>query len=274
MHRVTAALGLALLGATLAGCETTTSRNSTSSTTPTLPSQATSVSAAASKKEASQINVQLGLHYLQEGELQIAQQKLHHALEEDPNNPDAHGAIALLDERLGDVKEADREYHRALSLSNHSPDMLNSYGVYLCTHGRADEGLRYLEEAASNPLYRTPWAAYTNEGVCLHAVHRDTEAMGRFERALQANPSFAEAAMHASDLEFLLHNYAQARRRIDAYLLSYPATPDLLLLGWRVAGAQGDFAGQRRYASRLTCEFPDSAQAHAVATAAGSGCSR
>ncbi len=224
------------------------------------------------KSSASRINVQLGVNYLREGDLQMAQQKLDRALREDPDNPEAHSAMALLDDRLGKAKDAEREYRRALSLSHGAPAELNSYGVYLCSHGRADEGVRYLEQAAANPLYRTPWAAYTNAGVCLQGAHRDAEAMVQYERALQSNPGFAEAAWHAADLDFSNRRYAEGRLRIDMYLLSHRPTPDLLLLGWRISSAQNDAVAQSRYAGRLAKEFPESTQAHEVALAtAGRG---
>jgi type IV pilus assembly protein PilF len=215
--------------------------------------------------DASRINVQLGVNYLGQGQLQLAQQKLERALVENPDNPDAHAAMALLDERLGKSKDSDREYRRALSLSHRAPAVLNSYGVYLCSHGRGEEGVRQLEESASNPLYNTPWAAHTNAGVCLLGLHREGEAMTHFERALQSNPGYAEAAFRAADLDFSLHRYVEARTRVDLYLLSYRPTADLLLLGWRIASAQQDATAQARYAARLSREFPDSSQAHAVA---------
>src|SRR6185312_4515108 len=173
-----------------------------------------------------------------QGNLALAQTKLMRALDEDSHLAEAHGAMALLDERLGKVKDADREYRRALRLSNDSPAMQNNYAVYLCSHGRPDEGVGYFEKAASNPLYQTPWAAFTNAGVCLHSVHRDAEAMQRFLQAMQSNPHYADAVLQASNLDFLQQHYAMARARIDAYLRGNSATADLLLLGWRVAGAQ------------------------------------
>jgi type IV pilus assembly protein PilF len=224
------------------------------------------------KTSASRINVQLGVNYLRQGDLQTAQQKLDRALKEDPDNPDAHSAMALLDDRLGKAKDAEHEYRRALSLSHGAPAQLNSYGVYLCSHGRGNEGVRYLEEAAANPLYNTPWAAYTNAGVCLQGVHRDAEAMVQYEHALQSNPGFAEAAWHAADLDFANQRYTEARLRIDLYLLSHQPTPDLLLLGWRISSAQNDAVGESRYGGRLAKEFPDSTQAREVALArAGRG---
>ncbi|HEX4025259.1 MAG TPA: type IV pilus biogenesis/stability protein PilW [Steroidobacteraceae bacterium] len=221
--------------------------------------------------DAARINVQLGIDYLQRGELALAQTKLQRALGEDAHNPDVHEALAMLDERLGKVGEADKEYRRALDLSQRAPAILNGYAVYLCSHGRATEGVRMFEEAAGNALYRTPWVAYTNAGVCLRTVHRDPEAMQRFMRALQIDPAYSEAVFQAAQTGFSLRQYQQARERIDTYLATNAATPDLLLLGWRVAGAQKDVRGQQFYASRLSQEFPTSQQAHTLQLAAAEG---
>ena len=248
----------------LAACTTTTT--TTSSFAPSAGD-----SASGNRADAAAINVQLGLDYLQKGELGLAKTKLTRALSEDSHSADVHGAMALLDERLGDAKGADREYRRALMLSQHSPQVLNNYAVYLCSHGRPDEGVRYFEEAAANPLYPTPWAAYTNAGICLHGVHKNVEAMQRFTRALQIKPSFANAAFEASNLEYAEQNFVSARLRIDMFLMSNRPTPALLLLGWQIARAQSDAVGQQRYALLLARNFPNSPQAHALELASRGG---
>jgi type IV pilus assembly protein PilF len=214
---------------------------------------------------AAKINMQLGLGYLQEGNLPIAKEKLERARSMDPHNPEIHGAMALLDERLGKDKEADKEFRTALELDSHDPAMLNNYAVFLCSHERVDEGVRYFEQAATNPLYPTPWAAYTNAGVCMRGVHRDADAAQRFARALRSNPAYSEAVYQASDLDFQQQKLPDARFRIDVFLLTNPATPDLLLLAYRVAQAQNDATAQQRYGARLAQEFPNSDQARALA---------
>src|SRR5579863_6055820 len=176
-----------------------TSGNSNASSSGSYGSNESRIQAAA------KINMQLGLGYLQEGNLPIAKEKLERARSMDPHNPEIHGAMALLDERLGKDKEADKEFRTALDLDSHDPAMLNNYAVFLCSHERADEGVKYFEQAATNPLYPTPWAAYTNAGVCMRAVHRDAEAAQRFARALRANPAYSEAVYQASDLDFQQH---------------------------------------------------------------------
>lgn len=242
--------------AALVACTTTT----TTTTSFAPPSTQT----AANNTDAAAINVQLGVDYLQKNELALAQTKLQRALREDPRSADVHDALALLDEQLGDAKGADREYRRALELSGRSPRELNNYAVYLCSHNRSAEGVRYFEEAASNRLYTTPWAAYTNAGICLRGVRQNAAAMQRFTRALQINPTFADAAFEAASLEYAEQDFAAARSRVDSFLMSNRPTAALLLLGWQVARAQSDALAEQRYALLLARDFPNSPQAHAL----------
>lgn len=254
--------------ALLVGCHSTPSVNrnigtsANSNDNAPVPSPKPTVT---QREAAARVNMQLGLGYLQQGNLAIAKEKLERARDIDPDLPDLHGAFALLDQRLGRDKEADKEYRTALQLQPHDPSMLNNYAVFLCSHGRADEGVRNFEQAAANPLYPTPWAAFTNAGVCLRAAHRDGEAAARFDRALRSNPAYSEAVFQASDLDLSQQKFANARLRIDIFLLNNTATPDLLLLAWRIAQAQNDEAGQQKYAARLAKEFPNSEQAQAIA---------
>jgi type IV pilus assembly protein PilF len=249
----------------LAGCHGTPSVNPAVGTNASSPNRATPGSPTQSQRAAAaRANLQLGLGYLQQGNLPIAKEKLDRARSEDPDLPEIHGAMALLDERLGRDKEADKEYRAALRIDPHDPSMLNNYAVFLCSHGRPDEGVHNFEQAASNPLYVTPWAAYTNAGVCLRAAHRDAEAGPRFDRALQSNPAYSEAVFQASDLDLQQQKYPIARLRIDLFLQHNPATPDLLLLAWRIAQAQNDPAAQQKYAARLAQEFPNSEQSRAL----------
>jgi type IV pilus assembly protein PilF len=218
-----------------------------------------------SLSQAAAVNLQLGSGYLQQGNLALAKQKLERALSEDSHNPQIHSTLGLLDERLGKDKEADQEYRTSLSLAPHDPALLNNYAVFLCSHNRATEGVRNFEEAANNPLYRSPWAAFTNAGVCSRQAHHDAEAQELFVRALRSNPSYAEAVYQASDLDFSQQKYAAARLRIDFYLMNNASNADLLLLGWRLAQAQSDPTGADGYARRLARDFPDSEQSRALA---------
>jgi type IV pilus assembly protein PilF len=217
------------------------------------------------RDDASNYNMQLGMAYLKQGDLGLAKEKLERAESENPNDPNVHSAMAMLQDRLGHPDKADKEFKAALNLGPRSPDVLNNYAVYLCRTGRVDEGVKSFEEAAHNPLYRTPEAAYTNAGVCLRGAKRDTQAAMSFQRALKARPNFAEAAYQLADLDYQRGELPDARETVDRFLGSFEATPDLLLLGVRISHQQGDRASEERFARKLRLDFPASDQAHALA---------
>jgi len=215
--------------------------------------------------DAAVYNVQLGLAYMNQGELERAKDKLDRALEQDSGSADVHSARATLFARLNQKDKADEEFRAALRLAPHDPRMVNNYAVYLCQNGHYDEGVKRFLEVAHNALYPTPEAAYTNAGVCLRAAKRDDEARVNFLRALQLKPNFDEAEFQLANLQFEHGEFAPARAGIDSYIGTYNATPDLLLLGVRIARAQGDRLGAQRYARKLQLDFPGTDQARALA---------
>jgi len=217
------------------------------------------------KDDASDYNTQLGIAYLRQGDIPLAKEKLDRALKENPNNPQVHSARAMLYDRMNQPDQADKEFQTALSLAPDDPDISNNYAVYLCQIGKADQGVKRFEVVAKNALYRTPWIAYTNAGVCLRRAKKDAAAIANFKQALQLRPNFAEAAYQLASLQFGDGDVVGARTEVDQYLNAFDETPDLLLLGVRIAKAQNDRVGIILYSRKLRLDFPASDQAKALA---------
>jgi type IV pilus assembly protein PilF len=211
-------------------------------------------------ESAASYNLQLGVAYMQQGNLALAQEKLERSLQQNPRDPGVHSALALLSEKLGRSAEADRYFRSARRLAPADPDIGNNYAVYLCRTRRVDEGVERFIEVARNPLYRSPEAAYTNAGVCLRGDGRIDDAAGYFARALAIRPDHAEATFQLGDLDLERGLLVEGRLLVDRFLAANKATPDLLLLGARLARAQGDRLAEERYGRRLRLEFPDAAQ--------------
>ena len=240
-----AAVGAALLAGVLAGCA--------------------NQQAVQRRHDAAVYNTELGIAYMRRGDLALAQDKLDRALRENPGDPDVHSARALLFARLREPRQADREFREALRLAPKNPDFQNNYAVYLCSVGRTEEGVKTFIAAARNPLYMTPELAYQNAGVCLRSAHQDVAAAQMFKDALAIRPNFAQAAWQLADLDFSHGRLAQARQEIDSFLASNQETPDLLLLAVKVTRAQRDPLDAELYARRLQLDFPNSAEARALA---------
>jgi type IV pilus assembly protein PilF len=209
-------------------------------------------------------NLQLGVAYLQQGNLPLAKEKLERALQQNPRDATTHGAMALLNEKLGNVREADRYYRSALRLAPRNPDLTNNYAVFLCRSGNVDEALEKFREATRNALYRTPWRAHINAGVCLRGAKRYDDAAASFTQALRLRPGDAEAAFQFGELELERGRPAAARDIVDRYLAANNATPELLWVAARAARGLGDRLAEERLSRRLQRDFPDSPQARAA----------
>lgn len=227
-------------------------------------------------------NLQLGVAYLQQGNLPLAKEKLERALQQNPRNATTHGAMAMLNEKLGSLQDADRFYRSALRLSPRNPDLTNNYAVFLCRSGNLDAALEKFSEATRNALYRTPWRAQINAGVCLRGAKRYDEAAARFTQALRLRAGDPEATYQFGELELERGRPAAARDLVEQHLAAFNATPELLWVAARAARALGDRLSEERLARRLQRDFPDSAEARAAqeeprtrpsAPSAGSGAS-
>ena len=60
--------------------------------------------------EAAEINMRLGLNYMQRGDYEFALEKLEKALQQDPNLPSAHNTIDILYQRLGEEEKAEKRH--------------------------------------------------------------------------------------------------------------------------------------------------------------------
>jgi len=214
-----------------------------------------------SDKDAARYNTQLGANYLQRGDLELAREKLEKAVKQDPDLAAARSYLGVLYERIDEPEKAGHEYRAAVRLAPDSPDILNTYGGYLCRNGRRDEGIQYFVKAARNPLYRTPEAALTNAGVCARGIPDYAASEEYFRLALARVPGYREALIQLADLNYDTEDYLEAQAFLERFLQYGDATADALILGARIEAAQGNGRAAAEYRQRLRTEFPAAARA-------------
>ena len=237
----TSKLSLVFLAVFLSGCVT---------------SQTTSFES--SDEDAARVNATLGWRYMQQGNYDLAMEKLQKALSQDSNSKDAHNAIALLYDRLGDNKAADKHYRLALKNSANDPVVLNLYGVFLCRHERFSEAEEKFLIAAKNRTYRTPEAAYANAGVCARSIPDLEKAEGFFRESLRLNTRYQQALWQMADLSFEKQRYLQSRAFLQRFMTQSKPTAEALWLGVRVERALGQNELADEYAQTLKRDFPTS----------------
>ena len=121
------------------------------STTSTVTDEG--VKSKANLKDASSLNTELAVGYIQRKQYKPAREKLEKAIDQDSDNFEAYKTLAYLYALLGLTDKAEEQYNTALELNPDDADLSNSYGAFLCSIGKLDEAQEKLKVAYSNPFY-------------------------------------------------------------------------------------------------------------------------
>lgn len=141
------------------------------------------------KNKVAEINIQLGLAYLEKGNMQRAKQKLLYAAEKAPNLPEAWYSLAYYSEMTGNKKEAEQNYTKAIQLAPQRGDVLNNYGTFLCRSGYYKKAIHYFLLASQDTHYLDTASAYENAGLCALKIPDRKQAIAYFSRALEEDPA-------------------------------------------------------------------------------------
>jgi type IV pilus assembly protein PilF len=218
-------------------------------------------SAASEKADAARVHTELGQKYMQQGKLEIALDNLNKALAYDADYADAHTVIAVLYERIGDVKQAEEHYRRAAQLKPKGGDELNNYGAFLCKIGRYDESTGYFERAIADPFYKTPDVALTNDGTCLLKAGKTDAAETALRKALARSPNNSEALFQLASVLYEKGDFFKARAFMQRFEAVGQARPESLMLGRNIELRLGNGSAASDYTRRLLQSFPESQQA-------------
>lgn len=209
-------------------------------------------------EKASAINVQLGIGYLQQGNLELANEKLLKALRYDPKSASAHNAYAILQDRLLVKDKAAFHYEKATKLDPKDSQAANNYGAFLCRNNQEAKSEKYFLRALDNPLYKTPEFAYTNAALCLLKIDKRDKAVGYLSKALAANSSFPIALITMAKVKYDDQNFKDARLYLDRYhLVSRPGAKSLWL-SIRTELMLNKDQNVDELANELQTNFPDS----------------
>ncbi|MCG5515392.1 MULTISPECIES: type IV pilus biogenesis/stability protein PilW [unclassified Ectothiorhodospira] len=213
---------------------------------------------------AARVNVELGLHYMRQNQLQQAKSNLERALGQDPGSAQVHAAYALLQQRIREPEKADRHFRRALDLDPDNAVVRNNYGTFLCRQDRLEEAETAFTKAAEDPLYSTPEVAWTNAGICALKYPDEELAEQYFRRALEVNPNHADALYEMMRLADENDRYLQARAYVQRLMEVANPTPEILWVCYRAELALGNRDASGDCALRLKNDFPDAQETQRV----------
>ncbi len=219
---------------------------------------------------AARANLQLGIAYLQRGELQKAHESLHKALKFNSKEADAHAVLGELYRRTREGEKADRHYQAALKLRSTDSNIMNNYAQFLCQQGRTEEAKRYFLQAAENPLYGFPEVPYTNLARCLSGQGKLDQAELFLRKALQQDATMPGALLQMARLQYNAGDLREAQAYIERYSSVTLHTASSLYLAFLIAKEQGDTQSASRHSLLLRQNFPDSDETSELNRAANS----
>lgn len=215
----------------------------------------------ANLKEASAINVQLGVGYIKRQQYQAARDKLEKAIKQDPDNIDAYKTLAYLYATLGKEDEAREKYEQALDLKPDDPDILNSYGAFLCAIGQLDEAQEKFRAAYTNPFYDSIYLAESNAGSCYLKQGEYAKAEKLLRSSLRRQPKLPGSLLSMAEIGVKTGKYLMARAYIERYHAVHKPTPGSLWIQIQAEKALGAKDYYMKYARQLIRDFPDSDEA-------------
>jgi len=208
-------------------------------------------------KKAAHINAELGLNYMSQGRHELAMEKLQRALEYDSASADAHHYLAELYRRLERPDKSREHYRRALGLAPKDASIQNNYGIFLCTDGQYDEGIKYLALAVENPVWSGRAGAFENLGRCYQDKGDNGKSEQYYREALQLDAALPGALLGMADLSLQQGNTISSRAFLQRYSAVALHTPQSLWIGIQVERELGDRNALASYSMLLRNNFPD-----------------
>lgn len=251
-----------VVGLALAGCGSSAPKREEP---PPQPAQNNPQPTPATPTERARVHTELGASYYQIGQLGVALDELNQALEADPKYVPAHNSLGLVYMGLRQDDKARQSFERALKLNANDSDANNNFGLFLCDRKFEKESVAYFLAALRNPLYKSPWEAYINAGVCIRRAGDEKAAEQYFQKALQLQPSDPRALINLAQLYYQQSDLEKSSAALSRYM-QVVQNPDAtaLWLGVRMERLLGDRNAMASYSSQLRSRFPSAPETRAL----------
>ncbi len=211
--------------------------------------------------EAAEQRLNLGLQYLQNGQVERAKHHLDKALQHAPNKASVQVGLAYYYEQVKEYSRAKGHYKKAIKLAPKNGDYLNLYGSFLCNQGDYTAAEKYFQKSVARTDYANVAATYENSGVCAKRAGNLTLAQDSFTKALDHNSNSSTSLLEMSDIWLQKNKYFKARAFLSRHLANTQVSAKSLWLGIQIEKVLGDDDALSSYALKLEGMFPTSEEA-------------
>jgi type IV pilus assembly protein PilF len=207
-----------------------------------------------------EIHTSLASQYYQRGNFVVALEETRKATKEDASYYPALNMRALIFMELREDAQARQAFEQALALAPRDPDVMNNFGWFLCLRGDSARGMELFNRVMTDPMYTSPEKALLNAGLCSRIAGRNVEAEDYLRRAVVFKPDLAGALYSLAEILYEKGSYKEAENYLVRYMRLGEPTLSALVLGVKLARAQGEKEAADSMMQQLRRRFPDAPQ--------------
>jgi type IV pilus assembly protein PilF len=209
--------------------------------------------------------VQLGLEYIKRDDLQRARKHLQRALEIDPKNAAALGAMGLIYQEEGELKLAEKSFVASIDSDPKYTRGRTYYAAFLFSQGKFDEALKHFERAGEDTAYEGRAQIFTNIALCNLKLGKQEDALAGYEKTLRLDRTNGRALSGVTELLIQLGRYDKAQQNYNTLVAmirqqGMSHTAQSLWQGIRIARHFGSNEQVKALATVLGSSYPDSSE--------------
>jgi type IV pilus assembly protein PilF len=202
--------------------------------------------------------LELASGYFSEGKTTVALDEIKLALQADPNYGDAFNMRGLIYMRLGDLRQAEDSFRRALQLNSRDADTLHNYAWLMCQQRRYNESIAMFTQANAMPLYGGQSKTYMSRGLCELAAGKPELAERSFARSYELDAGNPIAGYHLSNLLYQSGQLQRAQFYIRRLNNSDLANAETLWLGIKIERKLSNTEAVQQLSTQLNRRYPQS----------------
>jgi type IV pilus assembly protein PilF len=210
------------------------------------------------QRRRARIRLELASGYYEEGKTEVALDELKQVLAIDPGFGEAYNLRGLIYLRLGDQRQAEDSFRRAVLLNPRDPDAHHNYGWLQCQQGRYPEAARSFQQALAVPIYSGRSRTFLAIGVCEARAGHFEDAERNLLRAYELDAANPIAGYNLSRVLYQRGEYKRAQFYIRRLNNTELANAESLWLGIKVENRMNDTQAMRQLSEQLRKRYPQS----------------
>ncbi|MBL0425107.1 type IV pilus biogenesis/stability protein PilW [Ramlibacter alkalitolerans] len=210
------------------------------------------------------IRLELATGYYQEGKTEVALDELKQAIAADPTFGDPYNLRGLVYMRLGDNRQAEESFRRALAINPRDASAHHNYGWLQCQTNRFRESMQSFEQAMANPLYPDKPKTLMAQGLCQARAGQREDAERSLARSYELDAGNPITGYNLARLLYMRGDYPRAQFYIRRLNNSELANAESLWLGIQVENRMNDSVAMGQLSEQLRKRFPQSRERQAL----------